>query len=70
MRNEMRGSRNRGNRRGGPPGRPMGRRPSVEVEGNSVDEAIVKALTELRVPKDKASIEVLDEGKADRKSVV
>ncbi|MBI5836369.1 MAG: Jag N-terminal domain-containing protein [Candidatus Eisenbacteria bacterium] len=39
------------------------RRKSAEATANSVDEAIIKALTELRVPKERARIEVLDEGK-------
>jgi predicted RNA-binding protein Jag len=39
------------------------RRKSAEATANSVDEAIIKALTELRVPKERARIEVLDPGK-------
>jgi len=39
------------------------RRKIAEATAGSVDEAIIKALTELRVPKERARIEVLDEGK-------
>lgn len=34
---------------------------SVEVEGRTVEEAIKKALKELRLPRDKVKIEVLSE---------
>jgi len=34
---------------------------SIEVEGKTVEEAIKKALKELRLPRDKVKIEVLSE---------
>lgn len=36
---------------------------SIEVEGNTVEEAIKKALRELKLPRDKVKIEVLVEEK-------
>ena len=36
---------------------------SVEVEGKTVEEAIKKALQELKLPRDKVKIEVLSEEK-------
>lgn len=36
---------------------------SIEVEGKNVEEAIKKALKELKVPRDKVKIEVLSEEK-------
>lgn len=36
---------------------------SIEVEGNTVEEAIKKALQELKLPRDKVKIEVLVEEK-------
>jgi spoIIIJ-associated protein len=38
-------------------------RPSIEVEGKSVEEAVKKALKELKLPRDKVKIEVLSEEK-------
>ncbi|KPK98480.1 MAG: hypothetical protein AMJ95_03665 [Omnitrophica WOR_2 bacterium SM23_72] len=35
---------------------------SIEVEGTSVEEAIKKALTQLRLTRDKVKIEILSEG--------
>ncbi len=37
-------------------------RTSIEVEGTSVEEAIRKALTQLRLARDKVKIEILSEG--------
>jgi spoIIIJ-associated protein len=36
---------------------------SIEVEGNTIEEAIKKALAELQIPRDKVKIEVLSEEK-------
>jgi len=36
-------------------------RKSIEVEGNSVEEAIKKALEQLQLPRNKVKIEVLSE---------
>lgn len=36
---------------------------SIEVEGKTVEEAVKKALKELRLPRDKVKIEVLSEEK-------
>ena len=43
--------------------RDTARHPSVEATASSVEEAILKACTQLRVTRDKVRIEVLDEGK-------
>src|SRR5438046_3391023 len=50
-------------RQGNREGQRRGSSGSVEATAASVDEAIIKALTELRATKDRARIEVLDEGK-------
>ncbi|MGD0336088.1 MAG: Jag N-terminal domain-containing protein [Candidatus Omnitrophota bacterium] len=34
---------------------------SIEVEGNTVEEAVKKALRELKIPRNKVKIEVLSE---------
>ncbi|MDI6605824.1 MAG: Jag N-terminal domain-containing protein [Candidatus Omnitrophota bacterium] len=39
----------------------MSQKKSVEIEGKTVEEAIRKALKELRLPRAKAKIEVLSE---------
>lgn len=36
---------------------------SIEIEGRTVEEAIKKALSELKLPRDKVKIEVLSEEK-------
>ncbi|RJP27311.1 MAG: hypothetical protein C4533_07545 [Candidatus Omnitrophota bacterium] len=36
---------------------------SIEIEGNSVEQAIKKALKELQLPRDKVKIKVLSEEK-------
>jgi predicted RNA-binding protein Jag len=53
--------RDRNRDRGRP--RDTARHPSVEATASSVEEAILKACTQLRVTRDKVRIEVLDEGK-------
>jgi len=35
---------------------------SIEVEGTTVEQAIKKALKELKLPRDKVKIEILSEG--------
>ena len=39
----------------------MSRENSIEVEGKTVEEAIKKALKELKLPRDKVTIQVLSE---------
>ena len=39
----------------------MKTRESIEVEGNTVEEAIKKALKELKLPREKVKIEILSE---------
>lgn len=39
----------------------MKEKPSIEVEGNTVEEAIKKALKVLKLPRDKVKIEVVSE---------
>ena len=41
----------------------MGPKTSIEVEGNSVEEAVNKALKDLGVPRNKVKIEVVSEEK-------
>jgi len=41
----------------------MTARLSVEIEGKTIEEAIKKALTQLKLPRDKVKIEVLSEEK-------
>ena len=41
----------------------MDKKLSIEVEGKSVEEAVKKALKELKLPRDKVKIEVLSEEK-------
>lgn len=41
----------------------MSRKPSIEVEGNTIEDAIKKALKELRLPRNKVKIEVVSEEK-------
>jgi spoIIIJ-associated protein len=37
-------------------------RDSIQIEGKSIEEAIKKALKELKVPREKVKIEILSEG--------
>lgn len=37
-------------------------RNSIEIEGRTIEEAIKKALQELKVPREKVKIEILSEG--------
>ncbi|MFH0762969.1 MAG: Jag N-terminal domain-containing protein [Candidatus Omnitrophota bacterium] len=39
----------------------MSQKTSIEIEGKSVEDAVRKALKELRLPRSKAKIEVLSE---------
>ncbi|MDD5155415.1 MAG: Jag N-terminal domain-containing protein [Candidatus Omnitrophica bacterium] len=39
----------------------MSRKPSIEVEGKTVEDAIKKALIALKLPREKVKIEVLSE---------
>lgn len=41
----------------------MSRKSSVEVEGSTIEDAIKKALKELRLPRNKVKIEVVSEEK-------
>ncbi len=41
----------------------MSEKLSIEVEGRTIEEAIKKALKELKLPRDKVKIEVLSEEK-------
>jgi spoIIIJ-associated protein len=56
--------RNPRSHRGSGSGREGGRSESVEASAPTVDEAIIKALTELRSTKERTRIEVLDPGKS------
>jgi len=40
----------------------MKNKTSIEIEGKTVEEAIEKALKELKLPREKVKIEVLSEG--------
>jgi spoIIIJ-associated protein len=39
----------------------MTKNPSIEIEGKTVEEAVKKALKELKLPRDQVKIEVLSE---------